>query len=177
MILYHGTTATHAKQIMKHGFTPGKSYNWAIKSKKHFVYLSLAYAPFYSMAANKSKTNEKLALIKVEVQDKHLYPDDDFVMAALGKPVYTQKEINAVKLEDYKIFWKESLQYLGNAAAKAANIEIIGVREFDGRKLLYVCDPTITPINYKIMGEHYRQLTEWIYDGNKPEDFKSPTFR
>ena len=40
MILYHGTSESNGKKIMKEGFIPDKKYNWKIKSKSGFVYLS-----------------------------------------------------------------------------------------------------------------------------------------
>jgi hypothetical protein len=52
MILFHGTTEENAKRIMKEGFMPDKNCNWQLKSKPGFVYLSLAYAPFYANEAN-----------------------------------------------------------------------------------------------------------------------------
>jgi hypothetical protein len=67
MILFHGTSEENAKHIMKEGFMPDKKYNWQIKSKPGFVYLSLAYAPFYANAANSENRNR--ALIKVEVKE------------------------------------------------------------------------------------------------------------
>jgi len=55
MFLYHGTTKENAERIMKEGFIPDKKYNWKIKSKQGFVYLSSAYAPFYAMTAKSEK--------------------------------------------------------------------------------------------------------------------------
>ena len=67
--LFHGTSQTNAEKIMNKGFIPDKAYNWNVHSKKGFVYLSSAYSPFYAM----SNGARKLALIKVEVDSKHLY--------------------------------------------------------------------------------------------------------
>ncbi len=89
LILYHGTSESNGKKIMKEGFIPDKKYNWKIKSKSGFVYLSLAYAPFYAeMAKNKSNMG---AIIAVEVDERKLYPEDDFIMYSLGRPKYTQR--------------------------------------------------------------------------------------
>ena len=85
IILYHGTSQRNAEKVMKDGFIPDKTYNWNVKSKKGFVYLSSAYSSFYAM----SNGARKLALIKVEVDSKHLYPEDDFVMLVLDKKTYT----------------------------------------------------------------------------------------
>ena len=106
-MLFHGTTEENAKRIMKEGFKPDKKYNWQIKSKTGFVYLSLAYAPFYANEANGEGRNR--ALIKVEVKDSALYPDEDYLMHKIGKPKYTQADLNRLDLEKYKGHWDKSL--------------------------------------------------------------------
>jgi len=171
MILYHGTSGRNARKIMKQGFTPGLKYNWHVQSKPGFVYLSLGYAPFYAMYSTKNSVEG--AIIKVEVDEKVLYPEDDFIMAALKKPRYTQDDLDRVDLNFFKQYASDSLKFLGNACAKPEDIKIVGCTYFDMSKLLYVCDPVISSLNYQIMGDYYRKLTEWIYEGNKPEDFRS----
>lgn len=174
MILYHGTSKFNADKIIKDGFIPDKKYNWHVKSKQGFVYLSLAYAPFYAMSAkSKGKVG---ALIQVYTNENCMYPDEDFVMHALGSPSYTQEQLDALNLEDYKSFYKDSLEYLGNVCVKPVDITIMGVQYFDMGGLIMVCDPSISPINYKFMGDYYRKLTEWIYNGNKPETFRHDMF-
>lgn len=168
IILYHGTSEKNAKQIEKEGFKTDKKYNWQIKSKKGFVYLSSAYAPFYAMTTN----SKRLALIKVEVDTNDLYPEDDFIMHILRKPKYTQKELDEIDLEKNKHLWKESLNYLGNVEIKPDKIKILGIRYFDGKHLLYKCDPVICPKNFMIMGDYYKELTKWIFEGNEIMEFK-----
>jgi len=170
VILYHGTTETHAKQIIKEGFHPGIRSNWKVKSKPGFVYLSSAYAPFYAMEAKNG--NDRKALIKCEVKASDLYPEDDYIMYAMGKPVYSQAELNAVDFEAVKRYAPLSLKYMGNACAKPKDIKILGMMAFSSKNLLMVCDPVISPMNFAIMGEYYKSLTEWIYDGNDPLKFQ-----
>lgn len=168
MKLYHGTTVESARRIKREGFKYGVKYNWVgkIKSKKGYIYLSLAYAPFYAMTAKSS--SDKRAIVKVSVNKRDLYPDEDFLYrTAIGSKVYT----SGFDLKQYKHLAGESLKYLGNACALPKDIKVIGVREFDARRLFMVCDPSITPINYKIMGHYYKKLTEWIYSGRKVEGF------
>jgi hypothetical protein len=168
---YHGTSATNARKIVKEGFKVDGKHNWKVKSKKGFVYFSLAYAPFFAMNAGGSK----LALVKVSVDTEDLYPEDDFLMRALGKPVYTQKELDKVDFEKYQCFWGMSLADMGSACAKPEKIVILDVCFFDGTKLIHKCDPVISPMNYKIMGNYYKELTEWIFEGNDIMEFKSMT--
>lgn len=169
LILYHGTSEKKARKIEKEGFVPDKTYNWKVKSKKGFVYLSVAYAPFYAM----NHSTRKLALIKVEVDTKDLYPEDDFIMCAIGKRSYNQEQLNLIKLEGYKHHWKESLRFLGNVAVKPDKVRIIGVRYFDGRGLLMKCDPVICPENFMVLGDYYKRLSEWIFQGKKIAEFPS----
>lgn len=168
MELYHGTSVESARKILKGGFKYGVKYNWVgkIKSKKGLIYLSLAYAPYYAMAA---KSPSKMrAIVKVRVDKRNLYPDEDFLYAtAIGSKVYTPK----FDLKQYKHLAGASLKYLGNVCAFPEDIKVIGIREFNAERLFMVCDPSITPINYAIMGNYYRKLTEWIYKGRKPEGF------
>lgn len=76
MKLFHGTSAANAEKIEQFGFAEVKN-NWKVTSKNGFVYLSTAYAPFYAMNANKK--GYKLALIKVDVDEFSLFPDDNFI--------------------------------------------------------------------------------------------------
>jgi hypothetical protein len=169
IILYHGTSEELAKKIEKEGFVPDKKYNWNVRSKKGFVYLSLAYAPFYAMKHN----TQKLALIKVEVDSKDLYPEDDFIMFAMKKPAYSQKDLDDVNLENYKQYWEKSLKFLGNVAVKPDKIKILGIWYFDGKNLIMRCDPCIIPTNFWVMGDYYKELSEWIFQGKEIIDFPS----
>lgn len=164
IVLYHGTSEANGKLIEKHGFTQKANSYWKVKGKPGFVYLSLAYAPFYTMTALNS--NGKGALIKVEVDSSKLYPEDDFIMIALYKKgSYTQTEFDKVNLEELKYLWDKSLKYMGNVCAKIEDIKILGVTYFDNKKLLFICDPVIGPTNYMILGDYYRELTEAIFQG------------
>jgi hypothetical protein len=167
--LFHGTSKKNAEQIEKEGFKIGKSYNWRVHSKEGFVYLSLAYAPFYCI--NADPKGEGLAIIKVEVDTDNLYPDEDYIMYALGKPKYTQKDLNNINFEGLKSLWEFSLKYMGNVAVQPDKVKIIGVRYFDGKYLLVKCDSLISPINFKIMGDYYAKLSKWIFEGKDYLEF------
>jgi hypothetical protein len=86
--------------------------------------------------------------------------------------LYTQEELEKVDYEIHKDKWKNSLKSMGNVNAKPEHIKIIGVTFFNSKGLLNKCDPVICPMNYMIMGKYYLELTEWIYEGKKIEDFK-----
>ena len=168
--LYHGTSIESAQKILKEGFVPDKKYNWQVKSKEGFVYLSKAYAPFYAMNA-KSRSREKRAIVGTCVPKQKLYPEDDFLMNVLGKPVYTQEELDKVDLERYKWLWRKSLEHMGNASAKPKDVRVVGIQEFDAGNLIMTCDPSIGPENYAICGKYYEGLTKWLYEGKNHMDF------
>lgn len=165
IILYHGTTKESADQIKKEGFVYGKKYNWegAIRSKENFIYLSTAYAPYYAMAAKSNSNN--CAIIKVIFNKYDIYPDEDFIHYTYRIPIQN------INIEDYKELAFGSLNYLGNIAIRPNKIKIVGITYFNAKNLLTVCDPSITPINYKFMGDYYKGLTEWIYQGNVPSKY------
>ena len=155
---------------MRSGFRADRRRaNWNIRSKRGLVYFSYSYATFYAM---KHKTDD-LALIKVNIPQDKLYPEDDFLMLALtGKGVYNQKQLDAVDFERYKYLWKNSLDYMGNVAAHPEDVQILGVKYFNGHLLMMKVDPVISPMNYKIMGQYYNELTEYIYNGGDFREFK-----
>lgn len=159
LILYHGTSEKNAKQIQKEGFVADKHYNWKLKGKRGFIYLSSAYAPFYAMNCSKA---EKLALIKCEVDLDDCYPEDDFLVYA---KVCYHRNINKINFDKLKYLAKESLNYIGNIAVKPNKIKILGVKCFSGKGLIYRCDPVISPLNFKFMGDYYKKLTKDIFEG------------
>lgn len=57
------------------------------------------------------------------------------------------------------------MKNMGNVAVKPEKIKIIGIRIFNGKLLVMKCDPVICPLNFMIMGDYYKKLTEWIYSG------------
>ena len=167
--LYHGTSKANAEKIMVEGFIPDKHYNWEVKSKRGFVYLSSAYAPFYAM----NHKGNNLALIKVSLDEKDAYPEDDYVMLSFGKSKYKQEDLDKVSLKRIKHLWRKSLEYMGNIAVEPDKVKILGVRYFNGKNLIMKCDPTISPLNFMIMGNYYKALSDWIYEGKPIMDFPS----
>jgi len=171
MILFHGTSEKNARMIEQEGFKTGHQHNWKIKSKAGFVYFSTAYAPFYAMAC-KNKDDYNMALIKVEIAEEDLYPEEDFIFHALHHPKFTEDDLRGIDLKKNKSIWKDSLKYLGNVATTPDKIKIIGITYFNGKKLFHKCDPVISPMNFKILGDYYAGLTEWIFEGKDFLEFK-----
>lgn len=160
--LYHGTSKENADLILKEGFkdrVEANKRNWdgRILSQAGFVYLSRVYPFFYG--SNASPDNEKEAsVLKVVVDTKNLYPDEDVLRHAGIE--------GDIDLEDYKHHGKLSLKALGNIAVRPEHIEkILGRKDFNVFEMAMYSDPSMSPINYKIMGGYYKKLTDTWWKG------------
>jgi hypothetical protein len=172
--LYHGTSKFKARKIMKEGFSEDGKPNWAVPSRRGFVYLSTAYAPFFSMYAGKGLTG---SLIKMDVPPENWYPDDDWLMLALGKAKYTINELLDVDPDQYRDYAMKSYEQLGCISVRVEDITpemIVGAKDYNMKNILSVSDPIIAPANYMIMGSHYRALSDYIYEHGTIEGFQSP---
>jgi len=168
MILYHGTSMKNADEIMKNGFkdrigSGRKNWDGLGLSQKGFVYLTRAYPFFYAMQAAEDK-DEFASVLRVEADNRDLYPDEDFLRQAFKK----EKRYDIKK---FKLYGVNSLTYLGNVAIEPRNIiKIIGRKDFEPKVMWGYSDPSMTVLNYQILGEYYRALTDkWWND----EDWKS----
>jgi len=163
--LYHGTSVESADLIMQHGFKDrvgaGKG-NWEkrVLSKAGFVYLTTAYPFFFAMNASKGKM---ASVVKVSVDTDDLYPDEDLFFFKFGNMF----KVSAKDLLDMKHLADESLQLFGNVAVKPEAVEVLGRRDFKVGEMMYFSDPSISPINYKILGGYYRKLTDTWWDGGE----------
>lgn len=182
MILYHGTTIKNLKRILREGIKPRKSKksNWEGygTSRSDLVYLSDCYAPFYAWSACK-KTKDKGVIIKLEIDPKKitLYPDEEFLFNVLGFKEKAKQEgnkekiyqsINPTKYQflevngEAKEGWRASLNYMGVVTAKFIPKECIVSYYVEKKKLEFIlnCDPSISPLNYQICGQRYRDYLE-----------------
>lgn len=159
--LFHGTTEECAMRIEKTGFRSGLDSVWRVSSRPELVYFSTAYAPYYAMAHG----DPTIALVEVRIDPDFLYPDDDYIMYALGRPLYEQADIDALDIEKYRHLWTESLRVYGSVAARPEHVMVVGWRAIDATELLHLSDPCISPMNYRIMGAYYRKLSVDLYRG------------
>ncbi len=134
IILYHGTDIESSKKISKSGLKPSKSHWDNCPSHDDHVYLTDTFPIRFgiSKAGSVSDDDYKIAIIKIEVSEDDLYPDEDY-MAQIPKQFYEvfglDKEIAKMELiektlyyrdniEKYKEFWKQSLDLLGTCSHK-----------------------------------------------------------
>ncbi len=175
--LYHGTSAKHLEAILKKGLLPRSAHgnsNWEgdIESKAGFVYLTDAYPVYFAYAA--AKENEDLAIVRVEVDEVKLFPDEDYVALCLKThdPFFKNiplTEINAmIRLEGYRKYWVESLKFNGKVAIrKVPSKQITGhviIRSDDMNTILATGGDSVpTPLPYKLLGSFYRETIEEMF--------------
>lgn len=184
MILYHGTTMKNLEKIKKQGLKPrGKrKSNWETgigKSRKDLVYLTNCYAPYYADGA--CKENDFPVIIKVDIDPKKidLYPDEEFIFRTtdlckaddVSNAIKLYEAIDPTDVEQFTntktgkpVSWEDSLEYMGTVTAKYIPLECLvgyykpkSVMEFT-----IACDPSVSPLNYKICGAGYKQYLEGL---------------
>ena len=165
---------SNLKKIIKQGIKPRykRKSNWTELgvSKPNLVYLTNCYACYYASASLKKEGDEGV-IIKVRIDPKKtkLYLDEEFIYHLLRyNTINNRKEaiklynsinpknINTVIKNKKRIpTWQDSLNFMGTVSCDYVSIEnIIGYSILD-RPGIYYCDPTINPLNYKIMSGIY----------------------
>lgn len=180
MNLYHGTRQRALKSITKDGIHPrGKRKgNWehSLESNPRCVYLSVAYPLYFAMAA----TNDShAAIVEVDsdrLDDMDLWPDEDAVEQSSRGQDDLPEDWGMVKrtryyrrrMHFYAGQWAASIDALGTCCHKgpipASAITRVAMIDLErNMRLRIACDPSISLLNYKIMGGYYRQLTRLIF--------------
>lgn len=181
MMLYHGTSEKHLKQILADGIMPNclhKNHNWkhTVTANDKAVYLTNAYGLYFAHQA----TDEpwRLAVLEVDTSKllvNRLCADEDAVEQAMrGRdtmPLWPMKRRTAhyrKRIEDY--CWQESLKALGNCAYTGtvptkAITRIAVVQPKTMHEMIWAgYDPTISLMNYAITGEKYRDTMRWLFE-------------
>lgn len=188
MKLYHGTSSTFVDKILQQGIKPRgrRKGNWdSHPSHPGAVYMSNAYAPYFAVQACEKKAFP--AVLEIDVHKLNpfcLCPDEDFLEQAFGKrefPDWDMTQRTRYYRENLEIFapnWELSLEHMGNCSylgtipSKAiTRIAILDHKHKETCLLLATClDPTISIINYHIVGKKYRGITKWIFGDDLGED-------
>ena len=184
VVLYHGTNTNNLDKILKDGLYPrGNSEgNWThtIRSRNDMVYLTNSYAVYFAICSigedDMYDGFVKPVVLEVEVDACNLYPDEDFMEQATRNNTMWQDYFMSIGHEDmtarteyfrdniseFQDDYTNSLEYLGNACylgeIKPESIKRYSV--LDANKVWDYSDPTITLMNYRIMGSRYRKLSK-----------------
>jgi len=184
MKLYHGTTAAKLGDILEKGIQPrgDRPGNWEeFPSRDDLVYLTNSYALYFAMSATVGK--EDFLLLEVEVDEDRLLPDEDFLEQATRGKRYelgfadnvgidddmSMEEATLAfrdELETFQYLAQESLQRLGNAS-HMGTIQPHQIKRWatiSDPSFVFMFDPTITLMNYGIMGPFYRNGMKWFFD-------------
>lgn len=196
MRLYHGTAAAFLPSIREHGIRPrrkGKgNYQHSVESNPKGVYLTNAYAPYFAYNATQAD-GASLAVVEVDTERLDallLQPDEDWLEqvtrkagpAPLDKPMKFRTRWYRARLAQYRHHWLDSIAGLGScnypgtippeAITRAVTITEIGYMRMIFHRGM---DPTIHVMNYRILGERYRDSMKWLFgdieDGEPPSAY------
>lgn len=178
--LYHGTTVDRLDSILKHGLLPraqqvhGESVWPDNPSKAEFVYLTLAHALYYALAAR--NTREGLpapVLLEIDgaaLRESHLAPDEDALIQGCGDVEAMRSLARRIDLEQERGLWQMSLDTLGNIAHKGS-VPVGAIRRYvtvDYDRAPSVChlaaDASIGAESYQFCGAHHRSLIQHLFD-------------
>jgi hypothetical protein len=179
MILYHGTSSKHLDAIRRTGLQSRRitrrRSNWkgTIRSKLDFVYLTDAYPVYFAMnpALNRGGNTDVL-IVKVDVDESHLYPDEDYIaweLARDGEGLSPRDLVAGIHPADYQEHWRHSLERNGTVCTPSVPTERIIEYKIITRnnyKLLYAIggDAMPTPLNYMTCGSFYRQCMAALFE-------------
>ena len=177
MKLYHGTTARYLKTILTQGLTPrdeGEG-NWEeYPSRDDLVYLTTAY-PFY-FGFTPTEEGEDILVVETDTEylfDEKMLPDEDFIAQIVSRQL--EVSLDSVhddvrrQLEVYREHTEDSLTGLGNCAYKGviAPDQITRYCIFNPRVrpqiAMDLLSPSISLLNYQILGESYRAKVAWMF--------------
>ena len=179
--LYHGTTEAALPSIMTHGIKPrggGKKNNWrhTVGSNPKDVYLTVAYPLHFAMSAGGEKSN--LALLEIAVSRLELWrmhADEDALEQVyrghdeLPESWDMKRRTMYYRRRNRMYGHEPSLGTLGTcghfgtvpapAITRVCNIPSGAVAEL----ILRGQDPTISVMNYMILGARYRAFVAWMF--------------
>lgn len=178
MILYHGTTESALRAILDEGEIrpryedPGR---WEeFPAHPEMIYLTNAYAIYF--ATCHAEDDDRGVVLEIEVDEANLRPDEDFMeQATRGQDGVTKN----MDLREATAYWKATIDQNGHLAE--LSLEYLGTVAHHGEigierilrvayinepvQMTMMFDPTISIMNYSIMGEYYRQSMKWLFDG------------
>lgn len=204
MRLYHGTSTSHLRSILRDGILPrgGRASTWPTASAAGNVYLTAGYALYFAQNAVRAAGGDML-LVEVEsdlLEQTRLLADEDAAVFAYrngslaGNPDFVDpfsdldaqasafsRHLAATALE-HGFGFRESLSTLGNCAHVGAvpPWAVTRTASFpsDGWHIRFH-DPVIAALNHRFHGDEYR-ATQLVAMGRLEEarliEFGFPSF-
>ena len=187
MRLYHGTSAIVARKALDEGLLPRcetevESHWTECPSRDDLVYLTTAYAGYFAVQATKEL--DKWGIVEIDTDllpefAEYLVPDEDWLEQATRSAHDLPPEYEALDMIERTAYWRErlhtltdlwedSVKGLGNCAhlGPIPTYSITRVSIFDPRSnpgiALIALDPTISILNYQIIGGKYRAMLRWL---------------
>lgn len=187
MKLYHGTSLEAAENALVVGLVPrGKRKgNWGrtVMSRSDAVYLTNCYAPYFAMCAD-DKTPALLEIDTDHLTIGNLVPDEDVLEQGFrGRddlPSDWSMEKRTKHYRKYLHNWageyEMSIKAMGNCAylgtippeaiTRALYFDPREAQQFSWQSM----DPSISLMNYKLVGKKYRGLTKWAFGDDLGDD-------
>lgn len=176
--LYHGTRVAHQSDILEYALVPrGQSgvsqWQHTAESRVDAVYLTDAYPLHFAVNA---QADGDLLIIEVDTSKLELsalISDEDALAHSLKEPATRH-----MSLLEKTIYYREhsheysaahSLALMGTCAhlgpVPAAAIRRIARIHIEDAPTLILggFDPVVSPINYSIFGEEYRESVKWLF--------------
>lgn len=175
--IYHGTTVdVGLRVLLGEPLRPRDEDggNWpACPSLRGHVYLTTAYAGYFAQAA-RDDGERRFSIVQVDfgLLDKTaLYPDEDYIGQALHAQGDSREDLLALtahareRIEDFRECWWMSLADMGTVShmGEIPSHALRRVSIVDGALApnlsSRMMDPSITPLNYKLVGSEHRAHT------------------
>ena len=186
MKLYHGTNSEALATILTSGLKPrGKGRgNWkhTVDSHPDMVYLTNAYALWFAYVAS-SESGGDMVVVEIDtalLNPFRFVPDEDFLeqatrtqsglgLAPTDKPMKYRNRWYCRHIREFSQHWEDSLKHLGNCSydgdiptSAITRFAVIPGYRAPGLVMAGI-DPSITLMNYKLLGEKYCNWTRWAF--------------
>lgn len=186
-LLTHGTSAAVAQAALQHGLLTraesGVASQWAAHpSHGGAVYLTDAYALYFALnTLREPKDGDRVGVVEVDTKYCTLLAPDEDALEQLGRirgdgvggDIGRRTRWYRQRLDRYTTdaHARESLAalgtcaHIGNVPARAVTRVALINPQLQAELCFEALDPTISLINYAIVGAKYRALTARIWQG------------
>jgi len=201
MKLYHGTSDKYLPKILKQGLKPRgrRNGNWkhTILSNPRAVYMTVAYPLYYSLSAVNNLKTEKGMILEIDSDKLNPFkfaPDEDFLEQATRGQEHWAEIRDMFAGEDQMNLmtayfrdsletdwtdgetWRKSIKGMGNCCyfdtVPVEAITRIAILPNIHKHIMW-SDPTITLMNFYLMGDYYKALSGMVFGDPIPEEMQA----